>query len=602
MLNIFEIFQDQFAKAIKIVADNNHLSNQITQSSQFSVEPIKESHRGDIACNIAMLNAKKLNMSPTQLANQIIDILKNTPQISENLAKIECVGPGFINIFLKNNILFEALKSINLSTKLQFPDIGKKLKVNLEYASPNPTGPMHVGHTRGAIFGDVLAKLLQKVGFEVLKEYYINDAGAQIDTLLKSAYVRYLQSCGQNVEMSAGLYPGEYLIEIGNKLQQKYGTTLVGVDEVQYMLIIRDLVVNEMLNLIKADLLALGIVHDSYFSEKNNLHNQNKIIEIIDWLKQQDLVYQGKLEAPKTEKGVGASPEEYSEQEQLLFRSTKFGDDQDRVVVKHDGSPTYFGADLAYLKSKYERGAKLFIMPLGFDHAGYVKRLGAATKAITFDQATLKVILCQMVKFVKNGEPLKMSKRASNFITARQVIDEVGADVLRFIMLTRKNDAPFDFDLEKVIEQSKDNPIFYVQYAHTRCCSVIRNLKNENIEFYNKIFDQNNQLKSIDNYEFLNNLGDDSEINLLKKLAYFMRHIEMAVINFEPHRLAFYLQDICGEFHGLWNKGIENPHLKFIIKNDFNTTFARIYLILALKKIIYETLDIFNIKALEQMA
>ena len=345
-----------------------------------------------------------------------------------------------------------------------------------------------------------------------------------------------------------------------------------------------------MIEMIKSDLLALGIKHDSYFSEKENLHDTNRIAETVEILQQQGLIFEGKLEAPKTEKGVGAVPEDYDDKNQTLFLSTKFGDDQDRVVKKADGSFTYLAGDMAYVRSKFERGAKTFIMPLGYDHAGYVKRLAAVVKALTADQAQLKVILCQMVKFVKNGEPLKMSKRAGNFITAREVIDEVGADALRFIMLTRKNDAPFDFDLAKVIEQSRDNPIFYVQYAHARCCSVLRQLTTINYQLSDSI-----------DASVLENLRDESEIELIKKIANFPRIVEMSAVNFEPHRIAFYLQELAAEFHALWNKGSENPDLKFIIKENLQVTLARIYLVLAVKKIIAVGLEIFNIKAVEEM-
>lgn len=600
MLNIYQIVREEFSKIIKEIYQQQKINNQLLieelELDNFTVEPTKDSSHGDLACNIAMVFCKKFQSNPRDLAQKII-VKFNHPEVK----KIEIAGAGFINIFLHNNIYYEVLKTINTSESLTYPNIGKNTKVNLEYASPNPTGPIHVGHTRGAIYGDVLAKLLQKVGFDVLKEYYINDAGGQILTLLKSAYLRYLQCFGRSVDFSEGLYPGEYLIEIGEKLKVHFQESLIDKTPAEYLPKIRDFVVNQMLELIKTDLASLGIVHDSYFSEKKNLHDTHKIDETIELLKQQDLIYIGKLEAPKTEKGVGALPEGYDDQDQTLFRSTKFGDDQDRVVKKSDGTPTYFGADLAYIRSKFERGARIFIMPLGFDHSGYVKRLTSATSALTNNQAQLKIILCQMVKFVKNGEPLKMSKRAGNFITAKQVIDEVGSDVLRFIMLTRKNDAPFDFDLDKVIEQSKDNPIFYVQYAHTRCCSIIRNLANECPKIYEQIFDANNKTKKIANFNFVNNLQDESEINILKKLASYPRSIEMAVANFEPHRLAFYLQELSSEFHALWNKGSENPQLKFILKNDETTTFARIYLVLAVKKIISQCLEIFNIKALEEM-
>jgi len=585
MINIFNDLKEIFSAAIIKIAGENNIKIEEKDLKNFTVEPTKDKTHGDLACNAAMILSKKFSEipslnNPRKLAEKIIAEVKD-----ESISKLEIAGPGFINISLQPQIFYQIVKQI-VEEKFEFPNLGNGEKVNLEYASPNPTGPIHVGHTRGAIYGDVLASLLGKTGYQVLKEYYINDAGSQIITLLKSAHLRYLEACGQKIEIPQGLYPGLYLIEIGEKLKAKFGTSLIAEKEENILPQIRDFVVESMVEMIKTDLLALGIKHDSYFSEKKNLHDKNKVAETIKILEEKGLVYVGKLEAPKTEKGVGALPEGYDDKDQTLFRATQFGDDQDRVVQKADGSFTYFGADLAYVLSKFERGATTFIMPLGYDHAGYVKRLTAAVAALTNNQAQLKIILCQMVKFVKNGEPLKMSKRAGNFITAREVIDEVGADALRFIMLTRKNDAHFDFDLAKVIEQSKDNPIFYVQYAHARCCSVLR---------------QAPAISSQLSVEDLQNLTDESEIELIKKLANFPRIIEMSVVSFEPHRLAFYLQELAAEFHALWNKGMENPNLKFVIKDDLQLTNSRLYLISAVKKIIAEGLAIFNIKALEEM-
>lgn len=592
MINIFNHFKEIFTQAIKKIASDNQIQLEAQDFKNFTVEPAKEKSHGDLSCNLAMIISKKfaaiesLN-NPRKLAAKIIEELNK-----DEIVKLEIAGPGFINIFLKNQVLYQVIHQVLNEQAYNFPNLGNGIKVNLEYASPNPTGPIHVGHTRGAIYGDVLASLLSKVGYDVLKEYYINDAGSQIITLLKSAYLRYLEACGQKIEIAEGLYPGTYLIEIGQKIKDKFGESLITKNEAEYLSAIRDFVVGEMVEMIKSDLLALGIKHDSYFFEKENLHDSGKIEKTIKILEEKDLIYVGKLEQPKTEKGVGAKDFEDDGKDQTLFRSTLFGDDQDRVVKKSDGSLTYFAGDIAYVKSKFERGAKLFIMPLGYDHAGYVKRLTAVVKSLTDNQAQLKVILCQMVKFVKDGQPLKMSKRAGNFITARQVIEEVGADALRFIMLTRKNDAPFDFDLNKVIEQSKDNPIFYVQYAHARCSSVLRNLKEEKIAVANNgNFDE----------KILENLTDESEIELIKKIMNFPRIIEMATANFEPHRIAFYLQELAAEFHSLWNKGTENPNLKFIIKENLQLTQARIYLVLTVQKIIATGLEIFNIKAVEEM-
>jgi len=591
VINIFKEFEQKFCDIISKIAKENNIEINDATFSNFTVEPTKNPEHGDLACNAAMVlsknfkNIDSLN-NPRKLAEEIIKNINN-----ENIIKTQIAGPGFINLYLDNKIYQNVVFDLIKNEEFKFPNLGNGYKINLEYASPNPTGPIHVGHTRGAIYGDVLATLLQKTGFDVLKEYYINDAGAQINTLLKSAFLRYKEALGEKIEIPKGLYPGEYLIEIGQKIKEKYQDSLIQETQENALAKIRDFVVLQMVEMIKRDLLALGIKHDSYFFEKENLHDNNKISSAIQKLKEQDLIYIGKLELPKTKKGVGAEkPEGYDEKDQTLFRSTKFGDDQDRVVQKSDDSYTYFAADLAYILSKYERGAKTFIMPLGFDHAGYVKRLDAATKSLTNNEAKLKVILCQLVKFVKDGQPLKMSKRSGDFITAKEVIDEVGADVLRFIMLTRKNDAPFDFDLTKVVEQSKDNPIFYVQYAHARCCSILRNLENENI----------NLPKSIDE-KILTYLKDEAEISLIKKIANFERIIEKSATSFEPHRICFYLQELAAEFHHLWNKGIEKPELKFIMSDNLNLTYARIYLVLATQKIIKNALDIFNIKAVNKM-
>lgn len=579
MLNIYSSFKEIFSSALTQIALERAISVSKKDYENFTVEPAKEKSHGDLACNAAMVLSKKFAMNPRELAQELIKKI-----FSEDVEKFEIAGPGFINISLKPQIFYRLVEQLLTEENFEFPNLGRDKngvgeKINLEYASPNPTGPIHVGHTRGAIYGDVLATLLQKTGYDVLKEYYINDAGAQINNLIKSAHVRYRQAFGEKVEISEGLYPGEYLIPIGVSLKEKFGENLAENSPEM-----REFVVDSMIELIKRDLLALGIKHDSYFSEKKELHDKNKIESAIQILRDKGLIFEGKLEAPKTEKGVGALPEGYEDNEQTLFRSTDFGDDQDRVVKKSDGTPTYLAGDIAYSLSKFERGAKKFIMPLGCDHAGYVKRLSAVVNAISNGQAQVKVILCQMVKFVKNGEPLKMSKRAGNFITAREVIDEVGADVLRFIMLTRKNDAPLDFDLAKVIEQSKDNPIFYVQYAHARCCSVLR------------------QAPAVSGkWSVLSELKDESEIELIKKIANFSRVIEMAVTHFEPHRIAFYLQELAAEFHSLWNKGMENPGLKFIISDKPELTQARLGLVMATRKIIAEGLKIFNIKAMEEM-
>ncbi len=582
-MNIFLNLKNNLTTILQNLAAKLAIELPPNQLSAFTVEPSKDKSHGDLATNAAMVFCKNFRLRPQELAAKIIVELKN----DSSIIKVEIAGAGFINITLDHKIWQSFLADVLKNAEFILPKLsdGSEL-INIEYASPNPTGPMHIGHSRGAIYGDVLANILEKTGHQITREYYINDAGSQIITLVKSAFARYLQALGasNNDEMAEGLYPGEYLVPVGEKLKEQFGDALASKTEEEYIPLIRDFVVDEMLAMIVADLADLGIRHNTLFSERKNLHSTGKIEAAIAILQEKGLIYEGKIEAPKDASRVS---EDFEEKIQTLFKATNFGDDSDRVVKKSDGTPTYLAGDIAYLLSKFERGATKMILPLGYDHAGYVKRLSAACLAITNGKASVKVVLCQMVKFIKNGEQLKMSKRAGNFITLKDVLDEVGADALRFTMLTRKNDAPFDFDLAKVVEQSKDNPIFYVQYAFARCCSVLRNLKDLD-------------LQNIDE-KLLSNLSDEAEIELIKKLAAYPRIIEMAVVNYEPHRIAFYLQELAGMFHSLWNKGSDNPELKFIIPENQDLTKARAYLLIATTKIIASALAIFNIKPLEEM-
>ena len=587
-MNIFNDFKKKLTEIILFLAEKHKVQISQQQLSAFTVEPCKNSDHGDVATNIAMVCCKSFKTNPRQLAGIIIEKVKE----DQSVEKVEIAGAGFINVVFKNSLWHQFLLSVLQQKEYKLPDLSDNKKINIEYASPNPTGPMHVGHTRGAIYGDVLANLLEKTGFDVTREYYINDAGGQIATLIKSVYLRYLESLGEKIIIGEGLYPGEYLKPIAKKLKDKYSDSLKQMDEQEIYDQIRDFVIEEMMKIIKTDLKLLNIKHDNFFSEKQQLHDSGKIEQIVKELEQKGLIYKGSIEAPKGKKGKNYRP-----QEQLLFKSTDFGDDSDRVVQTADGRYTYFAADIAYCLNKFQRGAEKIILSVGFDHAGYVKRLNAALKAVTNDKAELKVILCQMVKFVKGGEPLKMSKRAGNFVTAADLVKQVGADVMRFIMLTRKNDAPFDFDVNNVVEQSKDNPIFYVQYAHARCCSILRNLK-EQIPDLPDLQNIVNQTPALEDLSVLQS-GDD--IELIKKLAAYPRIIEMAVSNFEPHRIAFYLTELAALFHSFWNKGIQDSNLRFIISDNVPLTKARIYLVIAISKIIASALSIFNIEPVQQM-
>ncbi len=516
-----------------------------------SVEMPKDPSHGDMATNIAMVMANRLGLSPRAVAEIIVSQLNKL----EYITKIEIAGPGFINLVLAQSTWQQQLKSIiTLGNDYGNSDIGKGIKVNLEYVSTNPTGPMHIGHARGAVYGDALAGVLSKCQFEVTKEYYVNDAGKQIDILAESIYVRYTNLCGHKMELPEYCYPGEYIIDSAKNLQKKYQADLLNYERAQWLPLIRKFAVDEMLVLIRRDLADLGVEHE-VFAHESDLHAQNKIQHAVDLLKAKDLVYRGVLEAPK-----GKTLEDWEEREQLLFKSTLFGDDVDRALQKSDGSWTYFGAELAYLKDKIERGFDELIMVLGADHGGYVKRSKAACRALSDNKCDVDIKLVQMVNFLKDGQPLKMSKRAGNFITVQDIVELVGKDVVRFIMLTRKNDMVLDFDVEKAVDQSKDNPVFYVQYAHARVHSILRNAA--------EIIPQ--AVKMLENIESLDlsMLSTSTEISLIKLLSYWPKQIELAAKSREPHRIAFFVQSVAAEFHAFWNRGKESQDLRFIIENN----------------------------------
>ncbi len=471
---------------------------------------------------------------------------------------------------------------------LQIQRMGQGRMVNVEYVSANPTGPLHVGHCRGAVFGDALANLLEMTGHEVTREYYINDAGSQIDTLGDSVFLRYRQALGEDIgDIPAGLYPGDYLVPIGKQLAQEFGAGLKTMDQAQRQELVKDRAIAAMMDLIREDLAALNIHQEVFFSERI-LHETGKIAETVQTMRDAGLVYEGRLPPPK-----GQLPEGWEDREQTLFRATEFGDDIDRPLMKSDGAFTYFAADVAYARDKINRGFSELVFILGADHGGYVKRLQAVTKALSKGNASADVLLCQLVRLFRAGEPVKMSKRAGEFVTLREVVDEVGSDVLRFMMLTRKNDAPLDFDFQKVTEQSRDNPVWYVQYAHARIGSAFAKAK---IEVGDAATDVSNVPE-----ESLLLLDDETEQRIISLIAGWPRAVELAAINREPHRLAFYLYEIAAEFHSYYNKGKDQPQLRFILPKQVHLTQARLALLQMIRYTLSSGLSILGVRPVDEM-
>ena len=547
-----------------------------------TVEPPRDAAHGDMATNAAMVLAKPSKCKPRDIAEKLAALLSADPR----LASVEVAGPGFLNLRLSPNLWADVLRAI-LTDQDGYgrATIGAGLKVNVEYVSANPTGPLHVGHTRGAVFGDALASMLDFAGYEVTREYYINDGGAQVDVLARSVYLRYLEAHGQEVAFEDGTYPGDYLIEVGQALKEKIGDSYLGKGEQVWLADVRDFSTRAMMDLIEQDLLALGVKMDVFYSEKS-LYGTGRIEAAIKDLKSKGLIYQGVLEPPK-----GKKPEDWEPREQTLFRSTDHGDDVDRPVQKSDGSWTYFAPDIAYHYDKVQRGFDQLIDVFGADHGGYVKRMKAAVSALSNDQTSLDIKLTQLVKLFKNGEPFKMSKRAGTFVTLRDLVDQVGADATRFVMLTRKNDAPLDFDFDKVMEQTKENPVFYVQYAHARICSVLRKAQLSAVPV------DDADLRAAD----LAGLTDHAELALAAKLAEFPRLIEIAARSNEPHRIAFYLYDLASEFHALWNKGNEQPELRFLQEDNLAASQAKIALIRATAVVISNGLGILGVQPAQEM-
>jgi arginyl-tRNA synthetase len=560
-------------------------------TSRVVVEPPRDPAHGDMATNAAMVLAKDAGKKPRELAQAIADALA----ADEIVQKVDVAGPGFINLTLKPNAWTEALRAaIRAGVDYGKSDVGRAEKVNVEYVSANPTGPMHIGHCRGAVFGDALANLLAFTSFAVTREYYINDAGKQVDVLARSAFLRYREALGEDIgEIPEGLYPGDYLKPVGQALAAEYGRALNQKPESDWLPIVRAKAIDMMMAEIREDLAALNVQHDVFFSERSLIEGTtDEVARTLDWLRQQGKIYDGRLPPPK-----GAPDDDWEDREQTLFRATDFGDEVDRPLKKSDGSYTYFAADIAYHKTKWDRGFRHLIDVWGADHGGYVKRMAAAVRAVSDDKADLDVKLVQMVRLLRNGEPVKMSKRAGELVMSRQVVDEVGRDPVRFMMLYRKNDAMLDFDLAKVVEHSRDNPVFYVQYGHARGHSVFRNARAVVPDLPDEPAARARFLTA----GALEALSDPSELALMRKIALYPRIIEGAAMAHEPHRIAFYLYELASEFHALWNKGNDSPHLRFIIQNDPTMTVARLALVEGVVTVLASGLRLLGVDAPEEM-
>jgi len=585
-MNIFDIFEQR----LKTVLEGLVAAGAIPQGLDFSrvvVEPPRDMSHGDLATNAAMVLAKEAKTNPRALATLIAGPLGEVPGI----ASVEIAGPGFINIRLNPEVYLDVLKNIVSDPQAYGRGGAGRGAVNVEYVSANPTGPMHVGHGRGAVFGDALASLLSFAGHDVTREYYINDAGAQVDVLGRSAYLRYREALGEDIgEIPAGLYPGDYLVPVGQALAETHGHALRQMPEDEWLPIARDAAIDAMMAMIRGDLAAIGISHDVFFSERSLSRGPDgdQIGATIADLRARDLVYEGRLPPPK-----GQPVEDWEDREQTLFRATAFGDDVDRPLLKSDGSYTYFAADIAYHRSKYQRGFATMIDVWGADHGGYVKRMNAAVAAVTGGKGKLDVKLCQLVRLLRDGEQVKMSKRSGDFVTLRDVIDEVGSDPVRFMMLFRKNDATLDFDLAKVVEQSKDNAVFYVQYAHARCASVFRQAAEA---FPGRSFDRA-ALVGAD----VSGLSDGAEVDLLRWLAQYPRVIGAAASAHEPHRVAFYLYDLASAFHSLWNRGRDAVALRFVNQENPELSQARLALVDAVRSVLASGLGVLGVGAPEEM-
>lgn len=581
-MDIFALFTTRVTEAL--LADHPELGADLL--SRVVVEPPRDPAHGDLSTNAAMVVAKPLGKNPRDVAAALVERFK----ADSDVTSVEVAGPGFINFRLATPILHKVLRAIG-DQKDGFgkSNLGKGERVNVEYVSANPTGPMHVGHTRGAVFGDALASLMAYSGYDVTREYYINDAGGQITVLAQSTLLRYREALGETIEIPPGLYPGDYLVSVGQALKAEFGDSLLSKPEHEVLPLVKDRVLAAMMELIKADLAQLNIHHDVFFSERT-LHGQGGDIQTtLDWLREQGLVYQGRLDAPK-----GKTPEDWEDREQTLFRAKDYGDDTDRALIKSDGSYTYFAADIAYHRNKYLRGYKHMVNVLGADHSGYVKRLQAAVKAVSHGEADIDVRICQLVRLLKNGEPFKMSKRSGDLVTLADVVEEVGVDATRFMLLFRRNDAAMDFDFAVVKEQTRDNPVFYVQYAHARACSIFRTADRDipGLDFSPAAL-------AAAEVELL---ASPADLELIRLLASWPRTVAAAAVAHEPHRIAFYVHDLAAAFHGFWAKGKDDPSLRFVNPADPKLTLARLALVDAVRQVIRNGLGILGVSAPEELS
>jgi len=583
-MNIFRAFEARVGQALGRLAEGGKIPPGL-DASRVLVEPPRDAAHGDLATNAALVLAKEARMNPRALAELLAGELRSDADI----ASAEVAGPGFLNLKLRPGVYREVMRAVLSQGKAFGRGERDGGAVNVEFVSANPTGPMHVGHGRGAVFGDALANLLAFAGHRVAREYYINDAGAQVDVLARSAYLRYREALGEAIAIPEGLYPGDYLKPVGEALAARFGRSLVAMPEAEWLPVVRDAAIEAMMAMIRDDLAALAIRHDVFFSERSLAQGEtDQIRATIEDLRARGLIYEGRLPPPK-----GQPVEDWEDREQTLFRATAFGDDVDRPLLKSDGSYTYFAADIAYHRSKFERGFATMIDVWGADHGGYVKRMKAAVAAVTGGAAELDIKLCQLVRLLRAGEPVKMSKRSGDFVTLREVVDEVGRDAVRFMMLFGKNDATLDFDLAKVLEQSRENPVFYVQYAHARCASVFRQAQ----EAFPEADFAPKRLAEAD----LSRLSDDAEADVLRLVAQYPRVVEAAAEAHEPHRIAFFLYDLAAAFHGLWNKGKDLPQLRFVNQNDQQSTEARLALVHVVRCVLVSGLAVLGVTAPDEM-